>query len=281
MAESNNIDSKMLSQRIHSHWQPAMFVLAIVLSSFVIAVAVSGLHGNFGNHQAGSILFLAAGAMAFLVFFQEIYAFYATNSRRLLWMSSAFFVLGVGMMGNAISASVAQDGAESDLHVVKPELFRITSEFAAAMFILLGTLRVDRSINGNMEFKAYILVATIMIASISIMVYLVAVQDRITITMYSSEYGWNLFSLYTEMNVLLFFAVISAVYFGIRRKSKNKSNLILFWFIIGFLLLTFSEIAFTAERLVAKGPSSSLVWAGRMFLVVAFSTFILGLSKAR
>lgn len=256
-----------------------MFALAIALPSLVVAFAAAGVQGDFENRQAGGMLFLAAGAMALLVFFQEMYAFYATNSRRLLWMSAAFFVLGIGMAGSAIVSAAAQDQAGA--HAATPELFRITSEFAAAIFILLGTLRVDRSINESMEFKAYILVATIMITAVATIVYLVAVQDMLPITMYSSEYGWSLFSLYTEMNVLLFFAVISAVYFGIRRKSGNARNPILFWFIIGFLLLTFSEIAFTAERLVAQGPSSSLVWAGRLFIVAAFATFVLGLSRAR
>jgi hypothetical protein len=268
-----------------------MFALAIAAPALVIAIAIASLHGSFENRQAGSILFLAAGAMSLLVFFQEMYAFYATNSRRLLWMSAAFFVLGIGMVAASAVASPgtaaqlqqpAGDAGGDDPYVTRPELFRMTSEFAAAIFILLGTLRVDRSINGSMEFKAYILVATIMVAAVSVIVYLAAIQDRLTITMYSGQYGWSLFSLYTEMNVLLFFAVISAVYFGIRRKSENRRNSILFWFIIGFLLLTSSEIAFTAERLAAEGgPSGSLVWAGRAFLVAAFATFVFGLSRAR
>lgn len=257
-----------------------MFALAIALPSLVVALSAAGVHGGFENRQAGSMLFLTAGAMALLIFFQEMYAFYATNSRRLLWMSAAFFVLGIGMAGSAIaSAATAYDQAGK--HAAAPELFRITSEFAASIFILLGTLRADRSINESMEFKAYILVATIMITAVATIVYLVVVQDMLPITMYSSQYGWSLFSLYTEMNVLLFFAVISAVYFGIRRKSGNTRNPILFWFIIGFLLLTFSEIAFTAERLVAQGPSGSLIWTGRAFIVAAFATFVLGLSRAR
>jgi hypothetical protein len=47
------------------------------------------------------------------------------------------------------------------------------------------------------------------------------------------------------------------------------------------MLLTFSEIAFTTERALGAGASSLLEWMGRAFIVSAFATFVLGLTKAR
>jgi hypothetical protein len=117
-----------------------------------------------------------------------------------------------------------------------------------------------------------------MVASASIIIYIATVQDSLNVPFYSSEYGWSLFSLYIELNVLSFFVVISGVYIANRRKNKSP---ILFWFIIGFMLLTFSEIAFTTERALGVGASSPLEWMGRVFIVSAFATFVLGLTKAR
>jgi hypothetical protein len=251
-----------------------MLLLAMAGPTAGILLA-SGAVGDFENRLASSALFLAAGAMSLIVFFQEMYAFYVTNSRRLLWMSAAFFTLGLGMIGSSISTS---GGLAADSYVGVSEMFRVTSEFAASIFILLGTLRGDKSIQESMEFKAYILVATIMVASASIIIYIATVQDSLNVPFYSSEYGWSLFSLYIELNVLSFFVVISGVYIANRRKNKSP---ILFWFIIGFMLLTFSEIAFTTERALGAGASSLLEWMGRAFIVSAFATFVLGLTKAR
>jgi hypothetical protein len=264
----------MLSLQIRPYWQSAVLVLAIACPSAGIFFA-SGVAGEFENRLASGALFLAAGAMSLIVFFQEMYAFYVTNSRRLLWMSAAFFTLGIGMAGSSISTS---GGLAADSYVGVSEMFRVTSEFAASIFILLGTLRSDRSIQESMEFKAYILVATIMVAAASTIVYIATLQESIHVPVYSSEYGWSLFSLYIELNVFSFFLVISGVYVASRRRNKSP---ILFWFIIGFLLLTFSEVAFTTEKALGIGAASSLVWAGKAFLVAAFAAFVLGLTKAR
>lgn len=192
-------------------------------------------------------------------------------------MSAGFFTLGIGMIGSAITTGLNMEaGPES--YVGTSEMFRVTSEFAAAIFILLGTLRSDRSIHGNMEFKAYILVAAIMVTAASTIIYISTVQDGLSVPFYSSQYGWSLFSLYIELHVFIFFAVTSMVYVSIRRKNRSQ---ILFWFIIGFILLTFSELSFTSERIVGIGASSSLVWAGRVLLLAGFATFVLGLSRSK
>lgn len=275
----------MLSSQTRSNWQSLVLALCIAAPSAGILLAAQSA-AEFENRHAGSVLFLAAGAMSLMVFFQETYAFYVTNSRRLLWMSAGFFTLGVGMLGSSITAGWVGVGegvgsagvAPVDSYVGASEMFRVTSEFAAAIFILLGTLRSDRSIQGSMEFKAYILVAAIMITAASIIVYISTVQDGLFVPFYSSQYGWSLFSLYIELHVFIFFAVTTAVYVNIHRKNRSQ---ILFWFIIGFMLLTFSELSFTYERIQGASPSSPLVWAGRLFLLAGFATFVLGLSRRR
>jgi hypothetical protein len=266
----------LLSPQTLLRRQPIIFFLAVALPSAAI-FAASGVSGDYENRQLGSMLFLAAGSMSFIVFFQEMYAFYVTNSRRLLWMSAAFFTLGVGMLGSSVAAG-GNMGTDRDTYVGDSELLRVTSEFAAAVFILMGTLRSDRSIQGNMEFKAYIAVATITVLVASAITYLSTVQDTLSVPLYSSEYGWSPFSLYVELNVFVFFAAISIVCIGISRKNRSQ---ILFWFIIGFVLMAFSELAFTMERLLMIGPASSFVWLGKAFLLTASATFVLGLSKAR
>lgn len=266
----------MLSPQALLRRQPIIFFLAVAAPAVAIFVA-SDVSGDYENRQLSSILFLAAGSMSFIVFFQEMYVFYATNSRRLLWMSAAFFTFGVGMFGSTIAVG-GSAGIDRDSYVGNSELLRVTSEFAAAIFILLGTLRSDRSIQGSMEFKAYIAVATITVLVASAIIYLSAAQDTLSVPVYSSQYGWSPFSLYVELNVFVFFAAISIVCIGISRKNKSQ---ILFWFIIGFVLMTFSELAFTMERVLMIGPASSFVWLGKVFLLTASATFVLGLSKAR
>lgn len=266
----------MLSSQTRSTWQSLALVLSIAVPSAAILLA-SGSTAEFESRHASSVLFLAAGAMSLMVFFQEMYAFYVTNSRRLLWMSAGFFTLGVGMIGSAITTG--WNSIDTDSSVGASELFRVTSEFAAAIFILLGTLRSDRSIQGSMEFKAYILVAAIMVTAASTIIYISTVQDSLSVPFYSSQYGWSLFSLYIELNVFIFFAVTCTVYVNMRKRN-NKSQ-ILFWFIIGFILLAFSELAFTSERIAGIGASSSLVWAGRLLLLAGFVTFVLGLNRRK
>ncbi len=266
------------SHQTHSRkWQALVFVLAIAWSSAGILIATA-ITGDFESRHASSVLFLASGAMSLIVFFQEMYAFYVTNSRRILWMSAGFFTLGIGMIGNAITTGGSLDVA-LDSYVSASELFRGTSEFAAAIFILLGTLRSDKSIRENMEFKAYILVAVIMVTTASIIIYISTVQESLSVPLYSSQYGWSPFSLYIELHVLLFFAVTCTVYVSIRKKNNNSQ--ILFWFIIGFVLLTFSELSFTMDKVLDLGASSSLVWVGRFFLLAGFMTFVLGLNRTR
>jgi hypothetical protein len=269
----------MLSSHLlqSKRWQAVVFVLAIAGPSVVILVATI-LGGNFESRQANSVLFLASGAMGLIVFFQEMYAFYFTNSRRILWMSAGFFTLGIGMIGNAITTGGTLD-VTVDSYVSASELFRGTSEFAAAIFILLGTLRSDKSIRENMEFKAYILVAVIMVTAASIIIYISTIQEGLSVPIYSSQYGWSPFSLYIELHVLLFFAVTCTVYVSIRKKNNNSQ--ILFWFIIGFILLTFSELSFTIDKVLDFGVSSSLVWIGRFFLLAGFMTFVMGLNRTR
>jgi small-conductance mechanosensitive channel len=63
-------------------------------------------------------------------------------------------------------------------------------------------------------------------------------------------------------------------------RRRNRSQ-ILFWFIVGFILLTFSELAFNSERIAGIGASSFLVWAGRLLLLAGFATFVLGLSRSK
>lgn len=260
-------------------WQALVFVLAIAGSSAGILVATA-VEGDFESRQASSVLFLASGAMSLIVFFQEMYAFYVTNSRRILWMSAGFFTLGLGMIGNSITTGGSLNVA-LDSYVGASELFRVTSEFAAAIFILLGTLRSDKSIKENMEFKAYILVAVIMVTTASIIIYISTVQEGLSLPLYSSQYGWSPFSLYIELHVLIFFAVTCTVYFSIGNKKKDYSSQILFWFIVGFVLLTFSELSFTMDKILGLGAASPLVWAGRFFLLAGFVTFVLGLNRNR
>ncbi|MEM2141024.1 MAG: MASE3 domain-containing protein [Nitrososphaera sp.] len=264
----------MLSSQTRSTWQSLALALSIAVPMAGILLA-SGSNAEFESRHGASVLFLAAGAMGLMVFFQEMYAFYVTNSRRLLWMSAGFFTLGVGMIGSAITTGW-NTNIDPESYVGASELFRVTSEFAASIFILLGTLRSDRSIQGNMEFKAYILVAAIMVAAASTIIYISTVQDGLSVPFYSSQYGWSLFSLYIELNVFIFFAVTCTVYVNMRKRSRSQ---ILFWFIIGFILLAFSELAFTFERVAGAGASSALVWAGRLLLLAGFVTFVLGLSR--
>lgn len=228
---------------------------------------------QFQNEKLTTLAYLAAGAMSFIVFFQGMYAYYATNSRRLLWMSAGFFIMGTGMMASAVTAA----SSDTD-HFNRSVWFRVAGEFIAASFILIGTLRIDRSIDRSLEFKAYILVATIMVALISATVFFLVVEESLIPPLYTIDSGWEPISLLVELNILIFFAVIAVVYASIY--SKNNS-LILFWFIIGFVLLTFSEISFTLERFLNLDTGSYIMWIGRLFLPIPFVTFIMGLYKAR
>lgn len=262
----------MLVRKASLDWRYAVLALTLILPASLLSLSAAAT-SQFQNEKLTTLAYLAAGAMSFIVFFQGMYAYYATNSRRLLWMSAGFFIMGTGMIASAITA------ASPDIDRFNESIwFRVGGEFIAATFILLGTLRIDRSIDRSLEFKAYILVATIMVALISASVFFLVVEESLIPPLYTSDLGWEPISLFVELHILIFFAVIAVVYASIY--SKNNSP-ILFWFIIGFILLTYSEMSFTLERFLNLDVGSYVTWIGRLFLPVPFVTFIMGLYKAR
>lgn len=260
-------------------------LLAILVVGLMTAVSAAALYIlgpvdlEFKNPLAEAVLYLIAGSLSFIVFFKELYAFFVTGSRRLLWMSAGFFILGSGLVASAIIAGIlaSDEGTahESYRGVNSISWIRTATAFAASTFVLIGTVRTDKAVDLANEFRGYLIIVSSIIGFLAVTLLLPSFAGT-SLSLFLPNQGWSPLAKLIELNVFIFFMVIAVVY---ARIYCTNSSRILFWFIIGFSLLSLSEAAFVMEKTYDQSVDSYAAWLGRLFLTLAFVVFVKGLSK--
>lgn len=267
----------LISSLKHRERLFSIFLVVAITSISAIALYILGPADLvFKSQVTETALFLIAGSLAFIVFFKELYAFFVTGSRRLLWMSAGFFILGSGLIASAIITGVITDEINTNYQSVNSmSWIRTATAFAASSFVLIGTVRTDRGVNPMNEFRGYLIVASSITGFLALTFLLPSIAGA-SLSLYSPNQGWSSLATLIELNVFIFFIVITIVY---ARIYFANSSQILFWFIIGFSLLSFSEAAFVIEKTLNHSIDSYSSWLGRLFLPLAFVSFVKGLSK--
>lgn len=221
-------------------------------------------------------LFLFASMIGFIISFLSFYTYSLTGSRRVLWLSAGFFMISMGLLLSSLS-DLDFFGLGEEITTSNAATWnRQIGALSGWLFILLGTARKNRTISENQRFRAAAAVVSITI--ISTIVLFGLVSSLSLPPLYVEELGWTDLSIATSLAIFSIKIVVTGIYGSLYLKSKNE---ILFYFVIGFILSSYTDLLFTFGRILDLLPTDDILLEARFLIPLSFASLLIGLLRAR